>query len=152
MNRTAFADPNQSATCSAMGKPITHAAASVRRYGGAIEDYLPIHDFMDDSKGAVSDLRHRYLTHNSWFVRNVIERVFGHELTNSDGRNVSTRQIAEDHVEEDFGTFIPTAQDWAMAMRMEYWMRPGAGGYPPSVAEVVAEARGSRRETSGRGD
>lgn len=137
-----------------MGKPMTHARSSARRYGGSPDDYIEIHEFMDGSKGAVADLRHRYLTHNSWFIRHVVEKVFGLELTNSDERQVSTRQIAEDHVEEDFGGFIPTAQDWAMAMEMQDWMRPGAGGHPPSVAEVVKQARAAARapKTSGRID
>ena len=36
-----------------MSKPIYHARSSARLFGGTPEDYLPIHDFMDISKGAV---------------------------------------------------------------------------------------------------
>ena len=64
-----------------MAKPIFHAESSARRFGGTPEDYLPIHDLMDSSKGAVADNRHRALTHNAWFLSNIIERVFGHTIT-----------------------------------------------------------------------
>jgi hypothetical protein len=61
-----------------MSKPIYHAESSARRHGGKMEDYLEIHNFMDCSKGAMPDNRHRALTHNSWFISNVIERVILH--------------------------------------------------------------------------
>lgn len=58
-----------------MSKPYIHAQSSVRKFGGKIEDYEPIHAFMDCSKGAIADNRHRALTHNSWFLSNILERV-----------------------------------------------------------------------------
>jgi hypothetical protein len=63
-----------------MGHPIVHAESSVRKWGGTVEDYLPIHDLLDSSKAVFSDNRHRALTHNSWFIF-VVEKVFGHEIT-----------------------------------------------------------------------
>lgn len=62
-----------------MSHPVTHAESSVRKWGGRVEDYLPIHDLMDSSKAAFPDNRHRALTHNSWFIF-VVEKVFGHEI------------------------------------------------------------------------
>lgn len=77
-------------------KPHLHAKNSVKNHGGVIEDYLPIHDFIDSSKIAVPDMRHRSMLHSAWGVY-LVERVFGTLITNSDGRRVSTRDIAEEH-------------------------------------------------------
>lgn len=65
-----------------MSKPMIHAISSAKRYGGTPEDFLPVHDFMDSSKGAVADNRHRALTHNAWFIapNGPLERAFGTEL------------------------------------------------------------------------
>lgn len=125
-----------------MSKSITHAASSARRYGGVAEDYLAIHDFMDSSKSALADNRHRALTHNTWFIATVIEKVFGHTVCNSEGRKISTRQIAEDHVLEDYGgRFIPTAQDFFDGMEYQEWMNNGRGGWMPPSFKRVGEQR-----------
>lgn len=125
-----------------MSKPVVHAESSARRYGGVAEDYLPIHDFMDSSKGAIGDNRHRALTHTTWFLSNVIERVFGHTITNSNGRKVSTRMIAEDHVLEDYGgRFIPTVQDFFVGMEYAAWMNNGRDGLPPSFKKVAEKRK-----------
>jgi len=114
-----------------MAKPHIHAASSARKRGGKPEDYIAIHAFMDSSKSAVADNRHRFLTHNAWFISQVIPKVFGETITNSDGVEISTRDIAEQHCLEDFYGFIPTAQDYAMSMVLEPWMDNGKGK-PPS--------------------
>jgi hypothetical protein len=104
-------------------KPTWHAESSAKRYGGKMEDYLPIHDLMDSSKAALGDVRHRALTHNSWFISVIIEKIFGHLITNSDGKQVSTRDIAEQHVLEDFGNrFIPTVCDYLGDLEFVDWM------------------------------
>lgn len=133
-----------------MSKPVVHAASSARRYGGVPEDYLPIHDFMDSSKGAIGDNRHRALTHTTWFLSNVIERVFGHTIVNSNGRQVSTRQIAEDHVLEDYGgRFIPTVQDFFAGMEYASWMNNGREGMPPSFKRIAEKRKVVELEVSG---
>jgi hypothetical protein len=129
-----------------MAKPIFHAESSARRFGGTPDDYLPIHDFMDSSKGAIADNRHRALTHNAWFISTVIERVFGHFITvtlpNGNPKKVSTREIAEQHVLEDFGgRFIPTAQDYLCRIPMELWMNNGPRGSSPPSHEAIENAR-----------
>lgn len=65
-----------------MSKPLRHAISSARQFGGTPEDFLPIHDFMDSSKGAFADNRHRVLTHQSWFIapQGPLERSFGTEM------------------------------------------------------------------------
>lgn len=121
-----------------MSKPWIHALSSARKFGGKPEDYLPIHNLMDSSKATIADSRHRALTHNSWFVGTVLELVFGTVFTNSDGKTVSTRDIGEQHVLEDFGQrFIPSAQDYLQEIEFKDWMLNGKGS-PPSFAKIAA--------------
>src|SRR5690606_35977748 len=108
-----------------MSKPYVHAKSSVRRFGGTVEDYLPIHQLMDSSKNGIADNRHRVFTHNSWFIAagGPLEMIFGVVIKNSDGREVSVRDIGEQHILEDFGgRFIPTPQDYLEKLPYESWM------------------------------
>lgn len=89
-------------------KPHLHANHSVRKWGGRREDYQKIHDFFDQAKSALPDMRHRALLHNAFGIY-LCEQVFGTLITNSDGREVSVRDIGEQHVLEDLGT-IPTLE------------------------------------------
>lgn len=101
-------------------KPYLHAISSVRKWGGKPDDYLPIHDFMDSSKAHIADVRHRALFHTS-FGCFLVERIFGTNLTNSEGKLVSTRDVAEQHILEDLGR-IPSVQDFLSLMPIEGWM------------------------------
>ncbi len=98
---------------------------------------MPIHDFMDSTKNAMPDNRHRFATHNAWFigVDGPLERAFGKTMTNSDGKTFSVRDIGEQHCLEDFG-FIPSLQDWAMSILSEPWMH--GAGKPPSCENQMA--------------
>lgn len=120
-----------------MSKPLVHALSSARRWGGVPEDYLPIHDLLDSSKAVFPDNRHRALTHTAWFIGTVLERIFGHALTNADGRVVSVRDVAEQHVLEDFGGFIPSAQDYLEGLPHEPWM--DGRGTPPSRRRATGD-------------
>ena len=77
-----------------------HAKSSVHKWGGVMEDYFPIHDFIDSSKATMPDVRHRALLHNSFGIF-LVERVFGRYITNADGKDVPVREVAERHVIED---------------------------------------------------
>lgn len=101
-------------------KPLNHARGSVKRYGGKVEDYLPIHTLLDEPKGAMADVRHRAVLHNS-FGPFLVEKVYGHYITNSDGKMVAVRQIAEDHIVEDLGR-IPSVEEWMREMPVKDWM------------------------------
>jgi hypothetical protein len=101
-------------------KPYLHAQNSVRAFGGKVEDYLPIHDFLDSSKAHFPDMRHRALLHSSFGIY-IAERIFGHAITNSDARLVQVRDIAERHVIEDMGR-IPTVQDYLEGMPVYDWL------------------------------
>jgi hypothetical protein len=120
-----------------MAKPYIHAVSSARKHGGKPEDYVEIHAFMDCSKGSIGDNRHRALTHTTWFIMFVLPRVFGETFVNSEGKTISTRDIGEQHVLEDFGgRFIPTAQDYLQEMEHKDWMQSGTGK-PPSFAKLA---------------
>lgn len=114
-------------------KPYLHAKSSAKKWGGTPEDYLPIHDWFDHTKGHFPDVRHRALLHSSWGIY-IAEQVFGHNITNSAGRNVSVRDIGEQHVMEDLGT-IPTVQDYLSEMTLQPWM-----GGPSKRVRAIAYA------------
>jgi hypothetical protein len=101
-------------------KPLLHARISAKKFGGKAEDYMAIHEFIDHSKSNVADVRHRAMLHSAWGIY-VVGQVFGEVMTNSDGKEISVRDVAEEHVLEDLG-FIPTMQDWLSKMPIEGWM------------------------------
>jgi len=101
-------------------KPFIHSKNSVKKYGGKPEDYMPIHNFIDSSKSAIPDMRHRSYFHNAFGIF-IIEKIFGSTIVNSDGKEISVRDIAEDHVIEDMG-FIPTLENWLSNMKKQKWM------------------------------
>jgi hypothetical protein len=102
-------------------KPLIHAENSVKRYGGDIVDYLPIHDWFDQTKSAWADIRHRAVLHSTFGIY-ICEQVFGTYIINSDNKKISVRDVAEDHVAEDFGGKIPTIEGWLKDLPIEPWM------------------------------
>ena len=127
-----------------MAHPYHHALSSIKKHGGKVEDYLPIHNWFYASKAHLADLRHRALRHHSegifW-----AEEVFGVTITNSDGKVVPVRFIGEQHVKEDLG-WIPTLQDWFKNLRLQPWMgkagdrRVARGNFPMESSEPVESA------------
>lgn len=105
-----------------MSKPWIHAKSSARKYGGQPDDYLDIHNFMDSSKATMADVRHRAILHSA-FGCFLAEKVFGVVRTNSDDKEYSVRDIAEQHILEDMG-HIPTVQDWLEGLEVQEWMGP----------------------------
>lgn len=108
-------------------KPMVHARISAKKFGGAPTDYLAIHDFMDCTKMALPDVRHRMVLHNSVGCY-IAERVFGHTLVNSEGKTVHVRDVAEAHVIEDLG-FIPTLEKCLAGLEVQAWMSGGVSKY-----------------------
>lgn len=104
-------------------KPLIHAKVSVKRHGGCVEDYLPIHNFIDSSKISMPDVRHRAILHSS-FGCYLAEQMFGTYITNAQGKDVSVRDIAEEHIQEDLG-FIPTIENWLEEIPLKPWMSGG---------------------------
>lgn len=107
-----------------MTHPLFHSQSSVRRFGGKVEDYQRIHDWLDGTKELFADFRHRALRHHSHGVFEA-ERVFGIAIRNSDGRDVPVRYIAEQHIKEDCGGIVPTVADWLSRIVPETWMSRG---------------------------
>ena len=104
--------------------PRKHAISSVKQFKGKIEDYLPIHELLDDTKGVMNNHTNRFCTHNMWFCYKIIPLVFGYNIINSDGKEIDTVDIALRHVAEDFKfKFIPTVQDFLKHMEVQDWMK-----------------------------
>ena len=55
-----------------MANPLKHSISSVKKWGGEIEDYILIHKKLDCSKKYFPDNRHRMITHNMFFIFEVI--------------------------------------------------------------------------------
>lgn len=100
-----------------------HALSSVRKWGGAVDDYLPLHQWFDQSKAILADPRHRALRHHAEGIF-MLESLFGATIVNADGRTVPVRLVGEQHVREDLG-FIPSFADWARLIAPEAWMLRG---------------------------
>ena len=100
-----------------------HALSSVRKWGGRPEDYLPLHQWFDQSKAILADTRHRALRHHAEGIF-MLESIFGATIVNADGRIVPVRLIGEQHVREDLGS-IPSFADWARLIALQTWMLRG---------------------------
>lgn len=120
--------------------PFIHANSSAKRYGGIMEDYLAIHEKMDCSKGYFPDNRHRVLTHTMFWVLEVMIPLFGSVIKNSEGKQVSVKDICEQHILEDFRhKFIPTPQDYIENMEIKNWMNNAISGVPSSAKLLYKE-------------
>jgi hypothetical protein len=119
-----------------MSKPWIHSLSSAKRFGGKPEDYIDIHNWFDETKGWIADSRHRAIRHHSQGIFEC-EKVFGVVITNSAGKQISVRDIGEQHVLEDNGNrFIPSAQDYLQEIELKEWMVAGKGS-PPSFAKLA---------------
>ncbi|MXX87933.1 MAG: hypothetical protein F4213_13150 [Boseongicola sp. SB0677_bin_26] len=107
-----------------MAHPVHHSESSARKFGGAPDDYLAVHDWFDASKAHDPRPVHRALRHHAFGIFEA-ESVFGHVITNSDAREVPVRFIGEQHVREDCRR-IPTVSDWLGGIRPASWMIGGA--------------------------
>lgn len=104
-----------------------HAVSSARTWGGVPEDYLPVHQWFDETKEWLPDARHRAIRHHSEGIGECI-RALGPTVTvhgNVREKEIPTRWVAEQHVREDFGR-IPTAAEFLRTMPLEPWMVRGA--------------------------
>ena len=111
-----------------MGHPYHHALSSVRKWGGAADDYLPLHQWFDESKVVIADFRHRALRHHAEGIF-MLERFFGATIAISTGRVVPVRLIGERHVIEDLG-LIPGFADWVRP-------NPGWAGLSQSTVRSI---------------
>jgi hypothetical protein len=137
-----------------MSKPLLHAQSSAKKFGGEWQDYMEIHELMDSSKQVIADNRHRCLTHNSWFIGNILPKIFGEVFfRKSDGKPISVRDIGEQHVLEDFkNRFIPTAQDYIQLMEYKDWMQNGIKGSPSSFNMIKIKNKNKNKKIKLDGD
>ena len=109
-----------------MANPLVHSKSSVKRWGGSVKDYLPIHELIDSPKATMNNNSSRLLTHNTWFAYTIIPKIFGYNIINSDGKSVDTVDIAMLHIAEDFRMkFVPTPQDYLKHLEVQPWMNNG---------------------------
>ena len=103
-----------------MAHPYHHALSSMKKWGGAVEDYLAIHCLVRrieknyrrfPSPGAQASCRGDL--HERDHLRLHDSAV--------DGSDHSDKMVGEQHVREDLG-FIPSFADWVKAIRPEPWM------------------------------
>ena len=115
-----------------------HSQSSAHKFGGIPEDYMPLHEKMDCSKAYIADNRHRTLTHNMFWINEVMIPIFGYMyIRPSDGVKVCVKDICERHILEDFNMrFIPTAQDYLENIEFASWMQNGMKGCPSSFKKI----------------
>ncbi len=77
-----------------MAHPLRHAENSARKFGGRPEDYLPIHNWFDESKAFFPDFRHRALRHHAEGIF-LAEKLFGVAILNSEGKRIPVRYLGE---------------------------------------------------------
>ena len=107
-----------------MSTSYIHAQASVRKWGGEPEDYVEIHEWLDNSKKSFGDVRHRALLHNTfgvWLAQDVFGRTIQVTTKTGKTKHVAVREIAEQHIIEDLG-FIPSPGDYLENMEIKAWM------------------------------
>lgn len=107
-----------------MAHPILHSKSSAKKFGGKWEDYIHLHEWMDETKAWYSHSTHRIFRHHSEGIFEMEQR-FGSQFTNSDGKTVYTRYVGEQHVREDCNNYVPTAKEWIDAIESKnkpLWM------------------------------
>lgn len=123
-----------------MANPLIHAKSSVKRWGGSVECYLPIHELLDSPKATMNNNSSRMLTHNTWFAYTIIPKIFGYNIINSSGKSVDTIDIAMLHIAEDFRMkFVPTPQDYLKHLQVQPWFNNGVKDIENPEATKVAE-------------
>lgn len=114
-----------------------HAKSSAKKFGGHPDDYIAIHSWFDETKQYEPSFRHRALRHHTQGIFEC-EKVFGVTITNSDGKEIPTRFIGEQHVKEDFSGYIPTVADWLADIPPQKWMQPSPA-YQRDLMEKIGE-------------
>lgn len=125
-------------------KPYEHALRDVAAFGGVVDDYLKIHDWFDQTKAFLPDMRHRAVLHNAWGIF-VCEQVFGVVVENSEGKKIPTRTLAERHVLADL-KFIPTFEQCFGALPFHDWLTGKSDGFRSVVVDALVRAADEEEE------
>ena len=94
-----------------MAHPILHSKSSAKKFGGKWEDYIHLHEWLDETKSWYGHSIHRMFRHHSEGIFEM-EKKFGTSFKNSEDRIVYTRYVGEQHVKEDCNNYIPSAKEW----------------------------------------
>jgi hypothetical protein len=124
-------------------RPWQHAKSSARKDRNWIGD-LPIHEFMDSTKVACPDLRHRMILHNTDLGPELAARAFPDRH--------DARQVALQHVAEDLGC-SPTLADWLEGCDAERLPRPLHRRLPLALDDLparITSAQGLRDDDGPR--
>lgn len=106
-----------------MAQSYVHAEASARHFGGTPEDYIKIHEWIDQYKSSFGDVRHRAMLHHAngpWMVQEVFGKTI-EVIKDGKPKRIIVREIAENHIIEDMGC-IPSPGDWLDCMNCHTWM------------------------------
>ena len=119
--------------------PYYHALSSQREHGGAVADYLPLHNWLDSSKSSLAFFTHRAIHHHREGIREAV-RLFGPTIVNADMAIVSVETIALQHLVEDM-SIIPTAADWLKHLQWTANDGPAAADIPSPERLAAMSAR-----------
>lgn len=96
------------------------AQASVMRFGGKAEDFLPLHGWFLATAAWSEGAAHLMFRHHAFGIFEAEAR-FGPVIHQSDGRATPTRVAAERHVQEVLGR-VPPATEFLRRIKGERWM------------------------------
>jgi hypothetical protein len=111
-------------------RPYQHAVSSAAALGGRWQDYLAIHEFLDSTKAACSDMRHRMILHSVDFG-GALTAMFFPDRDDID-------RIVRQHVVEDIGA-ARTLSEWLQLCRRAQMPRFHPEGLPIDAERMVAE-------------
>ena len=77
-----------------MAHPIVHAKSSAKQFGGKWEEYIHLHEWLDETKSWFGDSMHRMFRHHSEGIFEMEQR-FGKTFVNSDGKEVFVRYVGD---------------------------------------------------------
>jgi hypothetical protein len=99
-----------------MAHAVIHAKSSAKKYGGTYEEYLHLHEWLDESKLWYPHSNHRMFRHHTMGIHEA-EKKFGTHFTNSVEKVVYIRYILTDHIKEDCNNYVPTPKEWVDALQ-----------------------------------
>lgn len=102
-------------------RPFHHARSSASRSERDWREDLPIHEFIDSSKAAFADLRHRMILHSADLGGELASLAFPDRT--------DAREIVVEHVIEDLGESRNLA-DWLQCCRLSQMPRPHPRSLP----------------------
>lgn len=110
-------------------RPYQHAVNSAAAFGGKWSDYLPVHEFIDSTKAACSDMRHRMILHSNDFGVALARLAF------PDREDVE--RVVAQHILEDVGQ-ARTLSDWLGHCRRSQLPRIHPAALPIDPERIVA--------------